>query len=313
MKRLWILILSAVLPAYIMAQQQYMEYNKKGDDAMVRQDYSNAKIWYEEGVSQCDPYSISQLTKIWLKNERMRPSMRSLMNKCLNCLNVMATEDDTTAVSKLIVYYTNGIGTPKSDELATYWQERLDKLQTPVVTNNTQPQDMQATHRERMKFFLGYSYSIESPYGLTVGGVGRRVGWYARFKTNMSFESHEAECNNQELTGSAGKDYYNFTNKKKINSYTATAGLVIKCTSWLYTSVGVGYGDRTVLYEYQTKNAVTGADEQVAWAKNIDATNNGIAADLDFMVKFGAMFVSAGCNTINFKYVDLNAGLGFFF
>ena len=34
---------------------------------------------------------------------------------------------------------------------------------------------------------------------------------------------------------------------------------------------------------------------------------------LDFMVKFGSVFVSAGCNTLNFKYVDLNAGVGVFF
>jgi len=31
------------------------------------------------------------------------------------------------------------------------------------------------------------------------------------------------------------------------------------------------------------------------------------------MVKFGPVFVSAGCNTLNFKYVDLNAGVGLFF
>ena len=61
---------------------------------MKRLDYSDAKMWYEEGVSQCDAYSIDQLTTIWLSNERMRPSMRSLMNKCLNCLTVKATEDE---------------------------------------------------------------------------------------------------------------------------------------------------------------------------------------------------------------------------
>ena len=38
-----------------------------------------------------------------------------------------------------------------------------------------------------------------------------------------------------------------------------------------------------------------------------------IGADLDVMVKFGPVFVSAGCNTLNFKYVDLNAGVGLFF
>ncbi|SEF55032.1 hypothetical protein [Parabacteroides chinchillae] len=313
MKRLLLLIICIIFPLGLLAQQQQTEYNRKGDDAMKRQNYSDAKIWYEEGVSQCDSYSINQLTKIWLKNERMRPSMRSLMNKCLNCLNVMATENDTTAISKLIVFYENGIGTPKSEELATYWHERLETMRIPVISaTNEQALKKKNISRERMKFFFGYSYSIESPYGLTVGGVARRLGWYVRFKTNMSFKDHASECNNNGLIGSI-IDYYSFTNKKKVNNYAGTAGMVVKCTPWLYTTVGLGYGDRSVLYEYQVKNEFTGADEQKAWAKNIDASYKGIAADLDFMIKFNHVFISAGCNTINFKYIDLNAGLGFFF
>lgn len=95
-------MICAVFPLGLLAQQR-TEYNRKGDEAMKRLDYSDAKMWYEEGVSQCDAYSIDQLTTIWLSNERMRPSMRSLMNKCLNCLTVKATEDDPDAISKLII------------------------------------------------------------------------------------------------------------------------------------------------------------------------------------------------------------------
>ena len=65
MKRLWIFILFvAVLPGYMMAQQQ-TDSNRKGDEAMRRQDYRLATMWYEEGVIQCDSYSIDQLTTIW--------------------------------------------------------------------------------------------------------------------------------------------------------------------------------------------------------------------------------------------------------
>jgi hypothetical protein len=131
MKRLWILMICAVFPLGLLAQQR-TEYNRKGDEAMKRLDYSDAKMWYEEGVSQCDAYSIDQLTTIWLSNERMRPSMRSLMNKCLNCLTVKATEDDPDAISKLIIYYSEGIGTPKSEELATYWKEYQEILLKPA-------------------------------------------------------------------------------------------------------------------------------------------------------------------------------------
>ena len=124
-------MICAVFPLGLLAQQR-TEYNRKGDEAMKRLDYSDAKMWYEEGVSQCDAYSIDQLTTIWLSNERMRPSMRSLMNKCLNCLTVKATEDDPDAISKLIIYYSEGIGTPKSEELATYWKEYQEMLLKPA-------------------------------------------------------------------------------------------------------------------------------------------------------------------------------------
>lgn len=321
MKKLWILILFVVFPLSLVAQQQ-VEYNKKGDDAMKRLDYSDAKMWYEEGVSSCDPYSIKQLTTIWLNKERMRPSMRSLMNKCLNCLNVMATESDTTAIDQLISYYTEGIGTPKSEELATYWAERLTVLRKPIEPIHREP--IEPSHKsshKRMEFFAGYSYSIESPYGITLGGVAQKFGWYARFKTNMAFTDFSYECNK-------GSEIINFPNAKtesyrlnkeksrKKNSFVGTAGLVVKCTPWLYTSVGLGYGERTLLYPFTVYDLVETSNpdkQREVWCKNIDASYKGVAADLDVMVKVGSFFVSAGCNTINFKYIDLNAGLGVFF
>ena len=118
MRRIWIGLICIVFPLALWAQQR-AEYNRKGDEAMKRQDYSDAKMWYEEGVADCDAYRIKQLTTIWLGQKQMRPSMRSLMTKCLNCLSVRATEEDLEAIDLLIVYYTEGIGTQKSEDLAS--------------------------------------------------------------------------------------------------------------------------------------------------------------------------------------------------
>ena len=171
MKRLWILTLFVALPMCLLAQQK-TEYNRKGDEAMKRLDYSDARMWYEEGVVQCDPYSIEQLTSIWLANQRMRPSMHSLMNKCRACLELMANNEDTTAISQLIIYYTEGIGTSKNETLAQSWQDRLETLRKPVEpvfypsANPIKPD----TPKEPMKFFIGYAYSIEAPYGYRCAG-----------------------------------------------------------------------------------------------------------------------------------------------
>lgn len=313
MKRLWILILLViVLPECLLAQQR-TEYNRKGDEAMKRQDYSDARMWYEEGISNCDSYSINQLTAIWKTNKKMRASMRSLMTKCLNCLTVKATDNDSTAVAQLIVYYNEGIGTPISEELASYWSDRLEELRKPVEPITYVPVQ-ERKPREPMKFFAGYAFSIEAPYGLTVGGVGERFGWYARFRTNLSFDDHTGECRgDHELLPLPENEAYQFSNRKKSNNMAALAGVVIKCTPWLYTSVGLGYGKRELLYEYTTTDRSDSNNKNTIWAKNTDYSYEGIAVDLDFMVKFGSVFVSAGCNTLNFKYIDLNAGIGVFF
>ena len=314
MKLIRILIVCMMFPWAVWAQQQ-TEYNRKGDDALKRKDYRDAKMWFEEGVSYCDAYSIDRLTEIWLANERMRPSMRSLMNKCLNCLNVRGTEQDTTAMHQLILYYKKGIGTPTNDELAQYWTEKLTEARKQAAYLSYAA-EQEVNPKESMSFFVGYHYSIEAPYGLTVGGMGKHLGWYVRFKTNMAFDKHTAECsdrNGGEIIGISSDQSYYFTGNKKKNSFGITAGMVIKCTDRLYTSVGLGYGSRSLLYEYRLVDQQTAKEEDAAWAKHLDASRTGVAADWDAIVKFGKFFISAGCSTINFKYVDLNAGAGVFF
>ena len=306
-----ILILLLVLfSGPLMAQT---DYNKKGDEAMRNQDYRKASMWYEEGVMRCDSYSIEQLTTIWKQNEEMRSSMRGLMSKCFDCLRDKATIDgDTTAISQLVFYYREGVGTIASEEQAKNWSDHLEKLRQPKETTTSIP--AKKNPKQPMKFFVGYAYSIEAPYGLTVGGVGRRLGWYARFKSDFSSGDYTNECRgDRELVTIPEDAAYRFTNNKKSSNKALSAGLVVKCAPWLYTSVGVGYGERKLLYEYNTIPYSDSQRTETFWAKNTDYSYSGIVAELDFMVKFGPMFVSVGCNTLKFEYVDLNAGLGVFF
>lgn len=318
-RRIWIWLMCVLLPLGVMAQRR-AEYNRKGDEAMKRLDYSDAKMWYEEGVALCDTYSIRQLTQIWLTVEQMRPSMRSLMNKCLNCLTVQATEDDPDAIERLILYYTEGIGTPKSEELASYWKEYQERLRMPVepvypVADSTPL----SSPGRRMRFFVGYTYSVESPYGVSVGGVGQRFGWYVRFKTNMSFMNYTGECNDRgeiiDFSNAEDESYEpDARQSSKTNSFAGSVGLIVKCCPWLYASVGLGYGKRTLLHAFTTHAYENYADTRSIWCKNMDSSYQGVMAEVDAMVRLGDMFfVSVGCNTLNFKYMDLNAGVGVFF
>ena len=88
---------------------------------------------------------------------------------------------------------------------------------------------------------------------------------------------------------------------------------MIKCTSWLYASVGLGYGNRSLYYEYIESDLNSGNDIYTGWAKNIYSSVSGIAGDCDLIFKVNSFYISAGCSTVNFKYIDLNAGVGVFF
>lgn len=302
-----------LLPCGLVAQQR--AYNLKGDEAMRRSDYRDAQMWYEEGVIHCDAYSIHRLTDIWMQYEDARPAMRNLMTKCLNCLTETATQKDTVAMKQLILYYTEGIGIPKSDELASYWTGQLETLRNPAPVYPAY-QAPSAAPRPPMQWFAGYAFALEAPYGITIGGVWNRIGWYVRFKTNFSFADHTLDCNDKSeiLTESLSmySTQFDTSRKMKTNSFTGTGGVVAGLASWLYLSAGLGYGERGLLCPFTLTKHDSGSQTQV-WCYNIDSSYKGIAAECDLMVRLGHFFVSAGANTINFKYVDLNAGLGYFF
>lgn len=306
-----LLIVWMLLPLWVFAQQR-TEYNQKGDEAMMRSDYRGAQMWYEEGVLQCDAYSINQLTTIWLEHEDMRPAMHSLMAKCFTCLTVKATDNDTTAISQLIIYYTEGIGTPKNEELVLYWTQQLEALRNPAPYYPVVPRESD----EPMHWFAGYAFSQESPYGITIGGIWKRVGWYLRFKTNFSFADHVYDCDNQgNVLPPPSNESTQYDSRKgmKTNSYAGTGGIVVKLQPWLYASVGLGYGERVLLCPFILTDYDSSGKQREVWCYNIDSSYKGVAAECDLMVRFRNFFVSAGVNTINFEYVDLNAGLGYFF
>jgi len=275
---------------------------------MARANYSDAKMWYEEGVVNCDLYSIVKITQIWREKPEMRISMRSLVSKCYDCLTAKSAENDTTAIRNLIYYHKEGIGVPQNKTLASYWTQRFSYLSentdlTGLYEQVTLKEERQST------FFIGYAHSIEAPFGISFGSIGKQWGWYARLKSNLSFAGSNTENNNQGFIFST-QELYNF-DKDKINCHIGTAGVIYKWTDQIHTSIGVGYGIRDLLWHY---NMYT--DEQKSsdgWSKNMEASNKGIVTELDFIWSFGKTFVSSGVHTVNFKYIDLNAGIGVYF
>jgi hypothetical protein len=288
---------------------------------MERFDYSDARLFYSEGMSYCDIYSIQQLTAIWTAaSEQMRTSMYNLMNRCLSCLSVKATENDTTAISLLIRYYTEGIGTTPIEEMVAHWTKQLEEITAPPSVE-PEPEIQLAvkpSKRQPLRLFAGYTFSLFSPAGITVGGTIDRLGGYVRFKTNLSFQGYGANFSGKEPTD-VPKEILLKPIDKKFNSYVVTGGIVFRYEPF-YFSLGAGYWKRNVVYKYEVVTDIGVGTGDYSWYKKADAPYKGIAVDVDGMIEIGRYYVAVGCNLLNFKEDNklklkayLNAGVGLFF
>jgi hypothetical protein len=288
---------------------------------MKRLDYSEAMIWYGEGVADCNRYSIHQLTKIWLIDESLRSSMNYVMSKCLACLNDRATEaKDTASINQLILYYTEGIGTFANENTANFWREQLETIISSYSLNRERPvrddkEPLQTDKgKNRIDVFIGYSANVLAPAGLTFGVVGKYVGGYVRYRTNLSFQKYTEICDGKgDIEGLGG---YFWLENKKANATLVTGGLVFRPTRNFLISAGAGYWKRDLMYEFGTVNLTETKREEDKnfWAKNKDYSFEGLAIDLDGTFRIGKVFyISAGCSFMDFKYAYGNAGIGVFF
>lgn len=148
---------------------------------------------------------------------------------------------------------------------------------------------------------VGYHPSQFS-FGAMVGIVSKN-GAYLRFRSDFGSASTELECDDTgALSNGAGTPYY----KKSVTTKTRmsiTAGYLRQIIKPLYAYIGAGYGNRVLAWETIDGELV----------KNTDHSATGVAAELGAIGRLGQFAVSVGFQTVNFKYHELSAGIGFFF
>ena len=139
-------------------------------------------------------------------------------------------------------------------------------------------------------------------FGAMVGIVSKN-GAYLRFRSDFGSASTELECDDTgALSNGAGTPYY----KKSVTTKTRmsiTAGYLRQIIKPLYAYIGAGYGNRVLAWETIDGELV----------KNTDHSATGVAAELGAIGRLGQFAVSVGFQTVNFKYHELSAGIGFFF
>ena len=148
---------------------------------------------------------------------------------------------------------------------------------------------------------VGYHPSQIS-FGAMVGIVSKN-GAYLRFRSDFGSASTELECDDTgTLANGAGTPYYKegVTTKARMS---ITAGYLRQIIKPLYAYIGAGYGNRVLAWETIDGELV----------KNTDHSASGVAAELGAIGRLGQFAVSVGFQTVNFKYHELSAGIGFFF
>ena len=148
---------------------------------------------------------------------------------------------------------------------------------------------------------VGYHPSQIS-FGAMVGIVSKN-GAYLRFRSDFGSASTELECDDTgALANGTGTPYYKegVTNKARMS---ITAGYLRQIIKPLYAYIGAGYRNRVLAWETIDGELV----------KNTDHSATGVAAELGAIGRLGQFAVSVGFQTVNFKYHELSAGIGFFF
>jgi hypothetical protein len=192
--------------------------------------------------------------------------------------------------------------------MSGYWSERLKEIRKSVLP--VEPYTAPKSQRSSIKYFAGYSFSTLSPFGVTIGGMSNRFGFYGRFKMNASFQNFEGDFSGEK--GPAVSDVLLRFENEKANSYAVTGGMVVRSTKWLSASVGVGYWKRDKVYQFSVVND-DGVKQNARYYRRVDASYQGITAEADGIIKINHLYISVGINTLNFQYIDLNAGIGVFF
>lgn len=156
---------------------------------------------------------------------------------------------------------------------------------------------------------VGYSVAPQVNYGVMIGQMYRGVGWYVSGKSNFQFNAPaELACDKQ---GYLDGERPFYTGNTSITHYAVNAGFMMnvleKITKNKFNTlgfyVGVGYGKREL--QWETTDGL--------WVKYAPTSHNGFSGNIGVFGSIYGVTLKVGLNTINFKYVEVEAGIGYMF
>ncbi len=204
--------------------------------------------------------------------------------------------------------------TEGKEELIEYTLTKV-VAKEPIVTSTPQSSfDVYANSWWTRTFILGqfgYSATPQQSYGLMLGQVYGGMGWYINARSNFKFNQPTAlSCDKNGSIDGITPFYSGITS---ITHLVINAGFMWDIADWdgwnntrfsgLGFYVGVGYGKRELQWE----------TEDGAWVKYAPTSHTGFSGNLGIFGSLLGITINLGVNTINFKYAELEAGVGVVF
>lgn len=156
---------------------------------------------------------------------------------------------------------------------------------------------------------VGYSVAPQLSYGLTVGQMYKGIGWYVNGRTNFQFgKPSQYTCDGQ---GYIEGERPFYSGKSSTIHYVINCGFMMNFLEWSSKNkfntfgfyVGGGYGKREL--QWETTDGL--------WVKYAPTSYAGFSGNIGLFGSIYGVTLNIGVNTINFKYMELEAGIGLVF
>ena len=156
---------------------------------------------------------------------------------------------------------------------------------------------------------IGYSVAPQLSYGAMIGQMYKGYGWYLKGRSNFHFApSTSLVC---DANGSIDGEKLFFSGNTSATHYAVSGGFMMnfieqKAKNKFNTFgcyIGGGYGKREIQWET--------ADGK--WVTYAPTSYKGFAGDFGVLGSVYGVTLNVGLSTINFRYLELEVGIGFMF
>lgn len=156
---------------------------------------------------------------------------------------------------------------------------------------------------------VGYSVAPQLSYGAMIGQMYKGIGWYVNGRSNFQFNTPtELACDKQ---GYIDGERPFYTGNTSTTHCIINAGFMMnvleKTTKNKFNTLGFylggGYGKREL--QWETTDGL--------WVKYAPTSHAGFSGNVGVFGSIYGITLNIGVNTINFKYAELEVGIGYMF